>query len=259
MPRVFIPADAGGLTLVSANQSLYYDAALTLPVPLPLTTNAAQVYYVPPGPLSVTLQDSNGAQVSLTAQVTGAGVFMSPHLDTVVATTGPSPSDFGLVEWSAPPDYLTGGTILAAGGTLYLVRVPVRQTRYVSNLLLNVTAAGSGLTSGQCFALLYAGAPGGGLLAQSASQHTAWQSTGQVASALAAPVQVPAGFVYVGFYANGTTLPTFARHGTTAAVNAGLAATASKYGSANTGLTTTPPTSLGAISALAVGYWAALS
>lgn len=262
MPRVNVRADYAGLTVTASTQPLYLDAAQTVPVPLPQSFVTDQSWYANVGSLVLTVQDSSGSSMALSGVLTYGGVLnLSPHIDTIAIQSGSTPGDFGFIEWSTPPDYISGGSILTTAGTMYVVRIPVRQTRLVSAINLNVTAVGVGLTSAQCFALLYQGVPGGALLGASASQHTAWQSTGVVASALTTPVQIPAGYVYAGFYANAaTTLPTFARSGTVAAINGGLVATSPKYGSANTTLTTTPPGTLGVMTnTAAIAYWVALS
>ena len=73
----------------------------------------------------------------------------------------------------------TGG-----GGYLYVVAVPIRAATTITNIILNVANAGSGLTAGQNFAGLY---QGGSLLAPTANQTTAWASAGLQVMALTFP------------------------------------------------------------------------
>ena len=148
------------------------------------------------------------------------------------------------------------GTILPTAGTVNVLALHLADAASVTNVLLYVTAAGSVLTSGQCFAGLF---QGGTLIGATATQHTAWQSTGLKTMALASgPFAVAAGTVYVALFANGTTMPMFANAGAFV-VNGALAATASRFGTADTGRTTTFAGTLGTIAAGPASYWAAVS
>ncbi|HEY5667692.1 MAG TPA: glycosyl hydrolase family 28-related protein [Candidatus Saccharimonadales bacterium] len=166
------------------------------------------------------------------------------------------PSDHSLLAWAYDPALANSGSQVGSG-TLAVVKVPVSQATTISNIVLYVTTAGSGLTTGQCFAGLYNSA--GTLLSSTADQSTAWQSTGSKAMALAVPQAVSADFVYVCFYATGTTMPTFARSTGNAIDNVNLSASQSRFASANTGLTTQLPGTLGALTASALSWWVGLS
>lgn len=167
--------------------------------------------------------------------------------------------DHGFTGWTYDVAQASGQSALA-GGTLYLAKLKIGRRMTVSNIHIYVSGAGATLTSGQNFALLYS-ATNQGLLAQTASQHTAWQSTGFKDMAVITPVQVDAGYLYVGIYSNGGTPPSVARQPPQAAalVNAGLSSPNLRFATANTGLTTTPPATFGAQSSTSVAYWAAVS
>lgn len=155
----------------------------------------------------------------------------------------PRPGDQGLISWSMDPGIVSSQTAPNAAGTAHVVRLRVDVATTITNIFLRVGVAGSGLTSGQCFAALY---QGGNLLAQTADQSTAWALTGTKTMPLSTPQAVAAGFVDVLFWANGTTLPQFIRGSTLADfTNVGGAATP-RFSRANTGLTTTAPASIGA-------------
>lgn len=169
------------------------------------------------------------------------------------------PRDHGLLAWTYDPAVGMAGIIVPAAGVLHLVKLRLDQDALVSNIVMASVTAGSTMTSGQNFAVLYSAA--GVLLGQTASQHTAWQSTGVKTMALTAPVAVPAGYVYAGFYANGSSLPLFCRGNQTSAPggNVGLAAPNLRHATADTGLTTAPPATFGAQTANAIAWWMALS
>lgn len=184
-----------------------------------------------------------------------------------LAWVGPSwqPSDHGLVSWSYDPALSSSSSsAITPAGTAFVVAVKVPQATSVTNILMYLVANGATLTAGQCFAALYAGA-GGALIGQTADQSTAWGAgaSKMVTMALSGgPFTVAAGTLYIAFWFNGTTGPAFARGDGTAAgpkINVGLAAAASRFGTANTGLTTTAPATLGTIAQGGIAFWAALS
>lgn len=171
----------------------------------------------------------------------------------------PQPADHALAGWTFDPADVQAGTILPVGGRLELARVRVAGP-LVTSILLSITVAGATLTAGQNFAALFTDA--GALLGATVDQATNWQSTGLRTCALAAPQSVtPGSFVRVGLFSVGSTLPTLAR-GTAAisgaALNAGMAAPTLRYSTADTGLTTAMPATLGAQTAAATAWWLAL-
>lgn len=169
------------------------------------------------------------------------------------------PADHNYLAWTYDPAVGMAGLIVPAAGTLHLIKLKLDVSALVTNIVMALTSAGATLTSGQNFAMLYSSA--GVLLGQTATQHTAWQSTGLKTMALTTPVTVAAGYVYAGFYTNGSTLPTFCRGNQSSAPggNAGLAAPSLRSATADTGLTTAPPDPFGAQTANAVAWWMALS
>jgi hypothetical protein len=173
-------------------------------------------------------------------------------------------ADQGFLAWNYDlPASLSGGTsALATAGTMTVMAIPVRAAILVTNINLMLAANGSVLTSGQCFAALYAGA-GGSLIGVTADQSTAWGSGAAklVTMPLAGgPFTVQPGIVYAGVWFNGTTGPAFTRTSSGATqLNLNLS-TSLRWATANTGLTTTAPGTLGAFAqGSLVGYWAALS
>jgi hypothetical protein len=86
----------------------------------------------------------------------------------------------------------------------------------------------------------------------------------KVCALSAAQAVTPGQWYRVGFYANGTTLPTFARGSSVGAVgsdliNYGLSAPTLRFSTADTGRTTTMPGTLGSQTAAPIAWWAGLS
>jgi hypothetical protein len=170
------------------------------------------------------------------------------------------PADQGLIAWTTDLAYnnLTSSAPLATAGTLYVAALKVPAAASAGHIVMDLTVAGATLTSGQCFAALWQGA-GGTLLGQTTDQSGAWAgSTGAVSMAFSAPVAVAAGIVYAGVWFNGTTGPTFMRSASTSFVNTGPPANP-RWATANTLLTTTAPSTLGALTAFSTAYWFGLA
>lgn len=173
---------------------------------------------------------------------------------------GSVPADLGYLAWSYAPALTQGLTAVPTSGRLELVRLPRVPAGTVTNIVFQVTTAGSTLTSGQCFAVLYSA--GGAKLGITADQSVAWASTGRKVMALTSPYANPANQdLYAGFWFVGTTGPTLCRMSNVAStlVNGGLASPNLFYASADTGLTTTAPDPFGAQTGGTLTWWVALS
>lgn len=167
------------------------------------------------------------------------------------------PSDHGLLAWSYDPSLVVSSTALGTAGTIYTVKLKIPRPMTVSNIITVVLSAGSSLTAGQCFVSLY---QNGALKGTSADQQSAWGSPG-VKTAAITPVDLIPGIAIVGMWFNGTTGPAIGRGASTSTNigNVGLSSTNSRYGTADTGRTTTAPSTLGTISSHINTYWVALS
>lgn len=174
------------------------------------------------------------------------------------------PADRGFVAWNTPPQVAASSALLSlagAAGVLHLVRIRRVPATTITNLLIMVATAGSGLTAGQCFGALYTAA--GALVAQTVDQAAAWASLGLKTMALSSPQAVAAGDYYVGLWYNGTTAPAVVRSNASingVTTNAGLAAPNFEVCVTNdTGLTTTAPATFGTQTAQSLYWWAGLS
>jgi parallel beta-helix repeat protein len=171
-----------------------------------------------------------------------------------------SATDHGLVTWTMDVMVATASSVLPAAGTLYVCRVHVPAAAPVTNIVASVATAGSGLKSAACFAGLW-NASSGALVGATADQSASWASVGLKTMALSGGAkQLAAGDYYIGLYANGTTLPAFARGNSQSGVllNAGLASNF-RIASANTGVAGAPPATLGTRTAASTAWWLALS
>lgn len=169
------------------------------------------------------------------------------------------PIDHGLKAWTFDPAFAIGGSAVT-GGTLNFLRLRIAATTPITNLVLNVSTAGSGLTAGGCYAVLYTSA--GTKVDITADQATAWASTGNKTMALAGGVYTAAPGDYdLAWWATGTTPPQFARCGALAAVAVGLSAATLRFGIADTGLTNAAavPTTMGTRTADIKSWWGAVS
>jgi hypothetical protein len=174
------------------------------------------------------------------------------------------PADHNYLGWSNPVNQCTAQSALSASGaagTLVLLRVRRLPAASVTNVVTFIQTAGSGLTAGQCFGALYSAS--GTLIGQTADQSTAWASTGVKTMALASgPFNVAAGDYYVGLWYNGTTAPSPIRGGTGfsgAQMNVGQSSGQFDLCTADAGLTTLAPPTLGAQTSANVPFWVALS
>lgn len=175
------------------------------------------------------------------------------------------PPDHNLLAWNYDgPSSTAGASVpLATGGTLYVQKLKVPVASSVTNVVYYLTTLGTLLTSGQCFIALYQRAAGA-LIGVSADQSAVWATPGttglKTTALVGGPFVVQAGDIYVAFWYNGTTGPAFHRtSGLSGLMNAGLGATVSRWGTADTGTTTTAPTTLGTIAASSTAYWMGLS
>jgi hypothetical protein len=162
----------------------------------------------------------------------------------------------GLLGWAYDPVSCNGGAA-SAPGVLTGTRIHLLKDGTVTNLVLIVSAGGSALTTGQCFAALYSTA--GAVLGVTASQSAAWASAGSKSMALAGgPVALTAGFYDVAWWSVGSASPQMLRSANTASINLNLAAGDLRFWTANTGLTSTAP-ARGAKIASTSAFWAGVS
>jgi hypothetical protein len=220
------------------------------------------------GPMAAPTPTSGVGQFFVASD--GSFNYANTHTVTMIATGSASgglapppgtfaPADYGYISWNYDPIMANGGLIIVAGEA-YLSLVPVRSGATITNVVLDVNTVGSSLTSGQCFAGLFNSS--GALLSATADQSTAWASTGLKTMALTTPQTVTPGLYYVGFFANGTTMPKF-EYFSNAVATIGATGSMAVHPRAvldttHTGLTTAFP-STATLSASLNTYWAAVS
>lgn len=181
------------------------------------------------------------------------------------APSFPAPSDNGLLGWTGEPRLsVQAGTIMPTAGLLTLIRIRVYGS-LVTRIHMHCTTSATTLTADQCFAGLFNSA--GTLLSATATAHgsgaTGWSDGGAKALVLTTPQVTTFGaFYYVGFFANTTgTLPTFSRclNSSGAITDIGQSAPDLSVSTADSGLTTAMPATLGAKTASATAYWVGVS
>lgn len=204
-----------------------------------------------------TVSGNAGTATKLAATKTINGVDFDGSAN--IETEYIHPSDHNLLAWNYDPFPAAGSSVaLATAGRLYVMRLNIPKAMSVTNIVMYLTTNGASLTSGQCFAALY---QSGSLIGVTGTMHTEWSNGAGVKTMPLAsgPFNLVAGYAYVAVWFNGTTGPAFHRTSGIALHNVGLAAAASRWGVADTGITTTAPNPLGTISASATAYWCALS
>ena len=141
------------------------------------------------------------------AQAIQNKTFDSTNTFTVTPRSGEfGPREYGFTAWSHSPESFVHAPAQPAKGWVYLSAVWLPRATTVTNVILNIGTAGSGLTG--AFAGLY---QGGNLLAATADQSTEWTSTGLKTMPLTAPVLASEGLAYVALFCAGssTTAPSF--------------------------------------------------
>jgi hypothetical protein len=162
----------------------------------------------------------------------------------------------GLLGWAYDPVSCNGGAA-SASGVLTGTRIHLLKDSTVTNLVLVVSAGGSALTTGQCFAVLYSTA--GAVLGVTASQSAGWATAGSKSMALAGgPVALTAGYYDVAWWSVGTTSPQMLKSPNTVSINLSLASADLRFWTANTGLTSTAPVRT-AKAASTSAFWAGVS
>lgn len=169
------------------------------------------------------------------------------------------PSDYNLMSWTYDPVVAAEGTSqVTADGEAQVVRLRI-PTFLVAGDIENIHAHVSfpGVDVLGFYVALY---QDGVLLGQSADLTAMISTVGYKTLPLQAPVDVSQGIVEVVFWVeSSTTPPSFRSTGDSAIVNGPFNTSGSRYATADTGLTTTAPPTLGAKTALARSYWIGLS
>lgn len=171
------------------------------------------------------------------------------------------PEDAGLIAWNYDPAALQSiTTTTPTGGLVYLNRINIRVPTTITNILLGVQTAGSGLTASQNYAGLYNAS--GTLLSATADQSSVWTGTGLKTAALTSAQAVGAGTYYVGFVTNGTTTPIFARSNavSVSTENLGLPAASARWSTGPSAQTTLPASiTMSSNTASSISWWAGVS
>lgn len=200
---------------------------------------------------------------ALEAKVGVDGSMVATSLDYKVAQleAAPPPSlqgnwsaqDNGFIAWTYDPACCEAQDSMQASGTLLVGKVHVPVATTITNLYLFCAVAGT--TTG-FYGALYTGA--GALLAQSANQSL--NSGTLKAIPLSTPQAVPAGIYYVGFWSVYTVAPQFYKPiAVGALLNGLLAAPNMRFATADAGLTTTAPATIGAQTATSDPFWMAVA
>lgn len=174
------------------------------------------------------------------------------------------PSRHGFAEWNYPGDLVASSAgVILVSGTIYGMRIDAQAGTQISNINVVCGAAASGLTAGQCFAVIINAA--GVELARSADLSGSFGSTGAITIPLVAPFTPAAGTTLaVLLLFVGTTPPQLTRTSSTGTItpNFGQSSTSPRRfftaGTAQTAVTT-PITMSGTTATGSLTLWCALS
>ena len=164
------------------------------------------------------------------------------------------PNMQGFKGWNYDPVAAVNTTV-PTGGTIYLNRLYVMEDTVVTHAYINVSTAGSGTTN--AYVAIYNSS--GTLIATSNDNSSNMNSTGMKTFTFASPPTLSAGQYYrFGFWITAsTTVASITRASSTSALNGLQTSSTFRFSTADTGLTTTAPSSLGSITQSNLAFWVA--
>lgn len=164
-------------------------------------------YVIPRGKVLVTRSEYIGNRATAADVAAPAWALVEARLiDTSDFGGGPpgnlTPALHGALAWTTDPIDITGGTSMTVtGGVIYLFKVQLIKAATLTGAVIRIQTAGATQTQG--YVGLYDSA--GNLVAVSANQTTAWQSTGDKTIAFTAPVTLASGTYFLAFLSQATT------------------------------------------------------
>lgn len=171
--------------------------------------------------------------------------------------TGTLPADVGMLAWNWDPACTTGSGAAPSSGVLQVLKLPFHSAQTVARLHFVTTSTGT--QPSNVGAGLYDAS--GTLMSSGSVTPATWNTAGLQTVTLAVAQPVTAGSYYVGFWVNGSTSAPVLRIGNVSvgASNLGLAVSASRFSTGPTGLTSSPPGSLGVLTPVAQAFWCGAS
>jgi hypothetical protein len=163
-----------------------------------------------------------------------------------------------LLAWSFDPANANSNTGMTSG-VLQLVRLYIPYPMTITGIILSAVNAGSALTN--CYTALFDASKN--LLSQSANRASTWGTTsGDKKGDLTSPQPIATpGYVFAGWWVGGGTSPSWARASsltTGTHNNLNLTGTSLRFSTANTGLTTTAPSTAGTQTAVVSSFFVGL-
>ena len=165
------------------------------------------------------------------------------------------PSLNGMLAWNMDIACAFNSTTYNTSGRLNVARFHLVDDATITNLSVVITAAGTSVTAS--YMALYTAA--GALLSQSASGGAT--PTGLKTFALGSPQALVAGDYYAAFWCLHSGAPQLAAFNaaTSQVANAGVSAPNLRWATADTGLTTTAPATIGAQTSTGFAWWVGAS
>lgn len=172
----------------------------------------------------------------------------------IIPTSTWQAKDYGYLIWMFDQAVVNNQTVITPG-TLYVNRLIIPQNITVSNIHVRIGTAGATLANS--YVALY---NNNTLLTQSSDQSSNWTSTGEKTIGITPQVISAGTRLNVVFWVGSAgTAPGFARSGTQGGANGNLTGDNLRWSTADTGITTIAPSTLGARTTSNNTFWVAIS
>jgi hypothetical protein len=203
------------------------------------------------------------AQLAATQAEVDAAEVATAALTTSAPAGLVKASAHGLVGWTFDPAMVQAGTVQPTAGLAQVARIQALGPT-VTNILFHFTAGGSGLTGAYAALFNDAGAllGAGAVTNNQASAESNWGTGGFKTCPLSVAQGVtPYAWYRAFWWFTGTTGATISRavNSSSVVLNAGLSAPGFRFSTADSGLTTTPPSNIGSQTGGPTAWWVGLS
>ena len=161
-----------------------------------------------------------------------------------------TPAYYGFLSWSFDPALITASSQPTAG-VMQVMRARSVGTKNIKNVLVNCATGGNTVNNAYCSIYDISG----NLLGQSDEIGSTFAGIGVKTYNFSTAITVTGDYLVAFWFGSATTMPAISRTGVAGVVNATLSATNLRYSTSETGITTTPPATLGTRTATALAWW----
>lgn len=171
-----------------------------------------------------------------------------------------APSDAGLIAWTYDIGIAPTNTSTTINGTVYLGQIVLRYPTTISNIVVDIATAATGVTANQNFLGLYDSSGVRQAVTAAGAIDAGLATTGALTGAVT-PFAAPAGKYWIAFVFNATGAPQVARSTSFSAPNYNLTASTFRYATNGTSQTSLPASITPASNSTSnvIVYWGAVS